>query len=235
MNTQTVLRFEADWYENLLSTSTEKVKLISKLYEIIENKKFRSIIEVGMGTTPIFAQALSSIVTRYLIVEKENYLTELPENVEFLNDCFEGLDLSEKFDAAILSHVIYYFNDLREGISKSLMNLNPGGSAFFVVNGPGHHYGPLKEAFSCMASLPNNLTYYKLLKNLENKEFFEHTLDVEIPFDCYEKLYESLRLFFDLSPREFIHHKREIIDWLKINVPNGKFIMEQKILEVFKR
>lgn len=231
-----MVEFHESWYENLFENSNEKSLLAQKIADLRKGQNNESFLEIGMGTSPFFAKNLSELFKEYWIVERRPWNGFLPKNVHYLQADFENLILKKKFDAILLSHVIYYFSNLNEVLKKVLDLLQEEGYAYFVVNGKDSDYGPLKKAFSEITNCPLTFTY-DLLKNSIIKDYhvMEHTLSTDLFFDSYDNLYEYLRLFFDLFPKEFQDNKSEIISWLKKNIKNGKFSMNQKIFVVSRR
>jgi hypothetical protein len=176
-----------------------------------------------MGTQPFFSYLLSPKVKNYKIVEKEN-ITDLllPENTEFINDNFEKVILKEKYDLILLSHVIYYFQNLKRSIEKAFLLLEEGGRAIFVVNGPFNDYGRLKKAFSEITNTSWTFTYDRLKENLYEFNYEEFSFESTIKFQSFEGLYECTRLFFDVYPTEFNENKDAIISWMSNNIKNNE-------------
>ena len=227
------LKFEKDWYLNLIKNGNEKIIIAEFIKRNLMQSRIGNFLEVGMGTNPIFAALLSSEVKDYLIVEKEEVGDcKLPENVRLLTDDFEKIQLNNMFDLILLSHVIYYFQDLKASIRKVLSHLTKTGKAVFVVNGPENDYGRLKGAFSSITNTSWTFTYHRLKEQLKNCTYEEYSIESCINFKIPEELYESVRLFFDVYPVEFNEHKREIIKWMEENIQNNIFKMDQKIIVV---
>lgn len=229
-----MVEFNKSWYERLISQTNEKEILVSRIADLIRFKPCESCLEIGLGLSPYFAERLSQNFKRYLIVEKEIIKAPLPEGVEVINFNWEDLQIEEKFDVIIASHVIYYFNDKKKAIEKMLNRLNGGGRIVFVVNGKSADYGPLKRAFSEMIGEKYQFTYDELLDILEGKSIKEYTSPSKINFNSYEELFETLRLSFDAYPSEYEKNKDKIIEYLRRNVRRENFIVDQKIIEVLK-
>lgn len=229
------LKFEQDWYKRLIQHGNEKILLASFIKSNLLKTSVDSFLEVGMGTDPIFATILSERTNNYLIIEKEERKElKLPANVQFMKSDFEATELESKFDAILLSHVVYYFQDLKKTISNCMKLLSKKGKLIFIVNGPSNDYGKLKEAFSKITKTKCNFTYFKIKDLLKPIQHTEYSLETSLEFSNYEQLYENIRLFFDLFPDEFNSHRNKIISWLRINIRNNKLNMDQKILVVGK-
>lgn len=227
------LKFEQGWYKNLIQNGNEKVILAKFIRDHFLKENVNRILEVGMGTDPIFASILSLKTKDYLILEKEERKKLiLPQNTRLVKHDFEKVNLSVKFDIIILSHVIYYFNNLEKSISKSIQLISNMGKAILVVNGPGNDYGRLKKGFAQITNTECNFTYSRLKNILRNFNYEEFSLESKLYFENHEQLYENIRLFFDLFPDEFNFYKAKIVDWLKQNIKNDALHMDQKIFVV---
>lgn len=229
------LKFEQDWYKSLIENGDEKSLIGKFIQKLFLEDKINNFLEVGMGTKPFFAYLLSSQVKNYKIVEKENLIDLLlPENTEFINDDFEKVVLKEKYDLILLSHVIYYFQNLKKSIGKAVSLLEKEGKAIFVVNGPFNDYGRLKKAFSEITNTSWTFTYDRLKECLHEFSYEEFSFESTIKFETFEDLYECTRLFFDVYPTEFNENKNAIITWMSNNIRNNEFKMDQKLIVINK-
>jgi len=66
------VEFKEDWYEKLINSTNEKDILVSKISELIGND-VESCLEIGLGTSPYFAQKLSDKFDRYTIFVDDFY------------------------------------------------------------------------------------------------------------------------------------------------------------------
>ena len=160
-----MLVFQKKWYNNLISNSNEKVLLAKKILNLIQNNSHKKLLEIGMGTTPFFANILKSYFDEYCIIEKLPLTTKLPENVRYIQADFENYLLKNTFDIVLVSHVSYYFTDLNCAIKKVINLLSDNGRAFFVVNGIDNDYVLVKEAFAKFINKPHTFMY-DILKKL---------------------------------------------------------------------
>ena len=229
-----MIDFNIEWYNKFLQNTNEKKLLVSKISDIIAGKPYNSCIEIGLGTSPYFAQRIARNFSKYVIVERQLANMQMPPNIILINNDWGNVNLDEKYDIIIASHVVYYFKDKKSAIDKIFTTLNEGGRAIFVVNGKKADYGPLKLAFSKMISSPYTFTYDVLLEVLQNKEIKEYTLLSEIRFSSFDELFDALHLLFDNYPVEYQKFKTDIINYLQQHITNNKFIVEQKIIEAKK-
>lgn len=227
--------FHKDWYNNLITHSNEKHLLVEKISDLLKGKTHESCLEIGLGTSAYFAERLNEFFNEYWIVEKNKFDQPLPPNVKLINDDFEKFTSTQKFDVIIASHVVYYFKDLPKTIRKIVGSLKENGRAYFVVNGKESDYGPIKDAFATFIKQPYHFTYDILKSELKNYQVKEYTAQASVSFNSYEDLYETLRLSFDLYPKEYEDNKQKVIDWLRANVKGDKFFIDQKIIEVSKK
>ena len=209
------VEFNETWYKRFISATDEKNILIDKISNLIEGRGFKTCLEIGLGTNPSFAEHMSNNFKKYLIVEKREYIGNIPKNVELINSDWEELQTDKKYDVIIASHVIYYFKDKRKALDKIIDTLNPGGIALFVVNGKTADYGPVKLAFAALVKTDYHFTYDILLDLVKNHEFREYTISSTIYYKDYEDLFETLKLSFDTYPEEYQQLKSDVIDYLK--------------------
>lgn len=228
------LKFESEWYNRIIKNSNEKIRLAEYIKKIFVERRVGKLLEVGMGTKPIFSQILAEQVDEYTIIEKEPISppSNLPTNVNIVNGDFEHKPIVESFDLIVMSHVVYYFSDLESAIRKALGLLKEKGKLLLVVNGVDTDYARTKNAFAKIAGIEFVYTYDRLIEALRGQTYTEHSVETYINYESHEKLYEYLQLFFDLFPAEYLSHKESILKWLRSNIYGGKFYMNQKIIEV---
>lgn len=228
------VEFYEEWYKNLINHSNEKFLLVEKIADLIGGKKYESCLEIGLGTSFFFAENLSHLFQTYTVIEENTFDAEIPKNVKLLAGDFELVEISEKFDVIIASHVVYYFDDLKKSIEKMFDLLNEGGKIYFVVNGRESDYGAVKNAFSRFIGKPYVFTYDILKKELEEYKIQEYTTQASLHFSSIEDLYNTLKLSFDLYPNEYKEQKENMVHWLTENIQGDKFFIDQKIFEVTK-
>jgi len=225
-------QFDPEGYDLFVDRSNEKETLVLKVQELIKDKN-GSCLEIGFGTRPIFANKLANRFHRYVVVEKENLGNiNLGGGTEVITGDWESLDIDEKFDVILASHVVYYFKDKREALLKMLSHLKKDGVLIIVVNGKEGDYGPTKEFFATRFGEKYEFTYDKILTLLKDEKIKEHNLFTEVSFNNIDDLYNSLRLLFDNYPREYSLLKEDLQDFWKSNLRDNKFTVNQKILEI---
>ncbi|MBD3252607.1 methyltransferase domain-containing protein [Candidatus Pacearchaeota archaeon] len=229
-----MVEFNPEWYEKFIQSTDEKKVIISKISDILKNKPCESCLEIGLGTYPFFAEILSKNFEKYVVVEKQKQDFRLPERVELINNDWESVDLEEKFDVIIASHVFYYFKNKKRAVEKMFSHLNEDGRIIFVVNGKTADYGPIKLAFAKMINKKYLFTYDEVYELIKNHKIREYTSPTEVNFDSFEDLFETLKLIFDNHEEEYKNNKEKLIDYFKRNLKAGKFVVDMKILEVTK-
>ena len=127
--------FHTDWYENFISNSNEKELISQRLQEQLKRMSKSKCLEIGVGTEPIFYNFLSKLVDQYDVIEREITDSIKNSSVNLIEGDWENIEVNEKYDVIICSHVLYYFRNKPKAIEKMLQCLNPNGKIFFVVNG----------------------------------------------------------------------------------------------------
>lgn len=225
--------FNIKWYEKLLNHTNEKAVLVNKIASLLDGKSHQSCLEIGLGTSPYFAKKLGKYFKKYVIVENRIVNTPLPKKAVLINADWENVNLKEKFDVILASHVIYYFKNKKKALDKIFSHLNKEGRVYFVVNGKEADYGPLKSAFSKMIGEEYKFTYEELIELIKDYKFREYTIPSSINFNSYEELFETLRITFDHYPKEYENLKQKMINYFKEHVKGNTFSVDQKIIEVF--
>lgn len=223
--------FNKQWYETLISNSNEKEMIISNVEELLGDN-IDSCLEIGMGTRPIFAERLAKKCGKYVILEKNDFADPLPHKATVIKEDWESVQLKEKFDFILASHVIYYLKNKKKAIEKMISCLKPNGKIIFIVNGKDVDYGSTKKFFSARIGKKYEFTYDKLLALLKNQSLVEHTVSCKVRFRNLDELHHSLKLAFDNHPKEYENLRKELIAYWKNSLNNGFFVINQKIIEV---
>ena len=228
------ISFNQEWYDKLISKTDEKGLLLSKFKELLSDKGYKSCLEIGMGSSPYFAEKLHVLFEDYTIIEKEKYSGTLPKNVKIIQKKWEDTKISKKYDVIIASHVVYYFDNNKEAIKKMIDSLTEKGILIIVVNGDGLDYGPLKKKFSDLIKEKYVFTYHKIKDLINNESYVEYTAPSTILFEDSEDLFNTLKLSFDAYPEEYLKLKKEIIEYFDKNIQGNEFQINQKIIVINK-
>jgi SAM-dependent methyltransferase len=127
--------FNANWYKKFIESSNEKKLLVKKILDLLDGKPKNSCLEIGLGISPYFAKELTNLFNRYVIIERKIFNGEIPAGIKLIEADWENVEMDEKFDVIIASHVACYFRDKEKAVGKMLNSLNPNGRIFLVVNG----------------------------------------------------------------------------------------------------
>jgi methylase of polypeptide subunit release factors len=234
-NTQNKVIFNSEWYNNFVSRSNEKEKIISETIGLLGDCSNLSCLEIGMGTNPFFANSLAKNFEEYTILEKENKPRgSLGHNIRLINSDWETFESDEKFDIIIASHVIYYFKDKKKAIDKMLSYLKSNGRLILVVNGKEFDYGLTKDKFAKIIKRDYVFTYDKLIEILYKKEYREISFSTEIKFNSLDELHKILKLSFDNYPDEYLSYKQDLVAFWKDSLMNSRFKIQQRLIIVRK-
>ncbi len=223
--------FQKDWYDRLVSKTNEKTVLPDAIKSLVSDQSGHCL-EIGLGTSPFFAQKLADQFDKYTILEKETGEYELPTNAEFIVGDWESYGSPDLYDVILASHVVYYFDDKRAAIDKMVNKLTENGKLLIVVNGCDGDYGPLKLAFSAMVNHPYTFTYDVVKAVLDRYTYTEHSFPTTIPFSSGTDLFETLRLSFDQYPDEYEAHKDELITYYENQTKDNLFVINQKVFVI---
>ena len=221
--------FNYAWYDMLKSASNEKEVIIDSIKKIIAGNKFDSCLEIGMGTSPFFANGMTSLFEDYTIVEKHIAFPETVSGLTFLQGDWEEISLQRKFDVIIASHVLYYFKEKAAAFEKMVGALSKNGILIVVVNGRDGDYGATKKFFFEQIGIDYQFTYDVLTSWLQDKHVLEFSVPSAISFDSYESLYESLSLSFDQHQDHYRRMRNEMLAFFRNTLREHAFIINQKI------
>lgn len=228
------VEFIESWYERLVSRTNEKYLLPEAIRSCLGSENFESCLEIGLGTSPVFANRLADLFKRYAVLEKRRTAMSLPPNASLVVGDWESWEERGRYDVILASHVVYYFRDKYKAIQKMIESLTPNGRLFIVVNGKDGDYGPLKEAFSDMVGLPYRFTYDEVKDILKDAEYREHVVPSTVAFNSVDDLFETMRLSFDQYPEEYEAFKPQIIDYFRGSLKEHCLTINQRIFEVQK-
>ncbi len=143
------LKFVPDWYEQLIENGNEKIKLAHFMKEHWVKNGVKTLLEIGMGTQPIFSKILAEHVDKYMIIEKEpSPNIRLPSNVTMIQKDFEEVIVGATFDLIILSHVIYYFSDLGDMIRSLAGSIDENDTEFSTMHIREDLYDALADGYA---------------------------------------------------------------------------------------
>ncbi|MEK7650844.1 MAG: methyltransferase domain-containing protein [Patescibacteria group bacterium] len=121
-------------FQKFLDYTNEKEVLLAEITEELRRHQCRSLLDVGAGNG-LMAIPLSRQVSKYTAVEtKKEYALALREaGLEVINSAFP-IELSQKYDAVLFSHVFSYLHpDHEEFINAAWQFLNQNGVLVIVT------------------------------------------------------------------------------------------------------
>lgn len=168
--------------------ATVQMNMARKLMELLPNKNFSNILELGCGTgflTKLATQNLSynSYTAIDIVEECEQYIKEINSNIVFINDDIETTHLTEKYDLIISNAVFQWLNDFESFIEKLQNNLSENGIVLFTTFGT--------KNFQEIAKVANiSLKYYSMddLKQILKSYSIEH-----IEEDIFEEQFQTTK------------------------------------------
>ena len=227
--------FNAKWYDDLIAKTNEKYVLLDAFRQIISDES-ESCLEIGLGTSSFVLDHLGNHFKQYDIGEKEELQVNLPSHARLVLGDWESVNLKQKYDVIIASHVVYYFKDRATAIQKMMDALTDNGIAIIVVNGKDADYGPMKLAFSQLVGTDYKFTYDEIKDILANYNCVEYSTPSSLNFQVPSELFETLKLSFDQYPVEYEQHKQAMIQFFEERCQNkDKFVINQKVFVCRKK
>ncbi|MFB6456606.1 methyltransferase [Chitinophaga sp. Hz27] len=233
--TPDAMPFNHQWFNNFLDQSDEKPVIIDAIHKILGREPRQACLEIGAGTQPVFSRAFLEQFHQYTIVENDNINLKLPNGVELLQQDWEQVELSRKYDVIIASHVFYYFKDQRKAIQKMYDALSDDGMIIVVVNGQEGDYGVLKQFFYQQINKQYEPSAGRLTNAVADFQPITFTIPASIHYHDYTSLFNSLSLFFDQYPDAYRQHQQDITSWLAENLQHKPFRIYQKIMVICKK
>lgn len=183
--------------------------MAENLFNFIQNKSPKSILEIGCGTgflTRVVNDSLKfETYTAVDIVEDcKSFIKEINPQIKFISEDIENLlNNEDKFDLIISNASLQWVNNFKNVIYKLQKRLNPNGELVFSTFG--------KENFREIYHLSGaTLTYYSV--NELQKMFSEFSTQIE----------EEIRVMAFSEPKDVLKHLKstgvnaiENISWTK--------------------
>lgn len=172
-----------------------QMNMAEKLINLLPDKSFSNILELGCGTgflTKIATEKLSynSYTAVDIVKECEPYIKKVNNDIGFINDDIETINLTEKYDLIISNAVFQWLNDFETFITKLQNNLTENGIILFTTFGTKNF-----QEISKVANL--SLKYYSIdeLKNILKQYTIIH-LEEEIldkKFQTTKEMFEHMK------------------------------------------
>lgn len=222
-------------FEDFVNHSDEKEKVEQNIINLLNEYKPKTLLNIGSGLDSLskvsdFPQSIEKIT----IVEKNtSYVQAYTDtSTEVVHADFEFWDTTQKYDAILASHVLFYLNDKKSAIQKVSNLLNEGGIALFVAHEPAKDYRKIKDYVFGLKGKKYTYTY-DVIKNILNElklSFDEVKVDCEISAKSPEELYKVLRLWFEMDLKTYYEFEKDIKALLsdgKVEYTNSIFVIKK--------
>lgn len=165
--------------------STNPVKWFDWLYDNIDFSKINSLLEVGCGNGQLWKNKRKDIRNREIFLTdiSDGMLEDAKQNLNdnfsyFVVNCENIPFKTNFFDAVIANHVLFYLNDLNQGLSEIQRVLKENGVFYSTTYSKNHmrEINELVKEFNSNIYLSEQPLYHKFgLENGESilKQFFK--------------------------------------------------------------
>lgn len=113
-------------FQSFLKRTNEKEKFIDNIRNLINLKSIKSILSVGVGDGSLdlkFKNLFPNIETYDVIEPMDFHYRNLHNKFNRVyKTTIENFDFNRKYDMILLSHVVYYFDDLKLELIRLLNN-----------------------------------------------------------------------------------------------------------------
>lgn len=157
--------------------STNPIKWFDWLYENIDFSKINTLLEVGCGNGQLWMNKRKDIRNReiFLTDVSDGMLEDAKQNLNdnfsfFVVNCENIPFKKEFFDAIIANHVLFYLNDLNQGLSEIKRVLKKNGVFYSTTYSKNHmrEINELVKEFNSNVYLSEQPLYHRF--GLENGE-----------------------------------------------------------------
>lgn len=183
--------------------STNPIKWFDWLYENIDFSKINTLLEVGCGNGQLWMKKRKDIRNReiFLTDVSDGMLEDAKQNLNdnfsfFVVNCENIPFKKDFFDAIIANHVLFYLNDLNQGLSEIKRVLKKNGVFYSTTYSKNHmrEINELVKEFNSNVYLSEQPLYHRF--GLENgemllKQYFKNV-------DC--KIYKDYLDIDDAKP-----------------------------------
>lgn len=157
--------------------STNPIKWFDWLYENIDFSKINTLLEVGCGNGQLWMNKRKDIRNREIFLTdiSDGMLEDAKQNLNdnfsfFVVNCENIPFKKEFFDAIIANHVLFYLNDLNQGLSEIKRVLKKNGVFYSTTYSKNHmrEINELVKEFNSNVDLSEQPLYHRF--GLENGE-----------------------------------------------------------------
>lgn len=220
---------DAELFELFVKHTNEKKIILKKIIEIVKPKKTQTFLDCGCGTGEITIP-LSKLVKKTVAVDIDDaILKKISEKgkIEFIQSKIEDLDLKEKFDFVVMSHIWRHIKFENRGniIRKILSYLKKNGKLILVCSGESECklieiFGP-RMGFKPLGGVKKLI---EILNNL-NLKFKNYKVHTKTWAKSVNEMFKIKSYFvFDKRDRYF-ELEKEIKNYLRKFLKNNKIVI----------
>lgn len=226
-----------DAFKFFLKNSNEKELEFQVLTQLFQRSKPANLLDVGAGLGSLFRNEHMSL-KRIVAVEKNGMFIEgiSDQYDEVIHSTIEDLELNERFDVILMSHVFPYLEPVRFGelVTKLRSGLTKKGEILiFEMMGDGI-VGDIK---SLVLGKPFVSTYEKLVEVLGSMRLSHEERQFAVRVTCrsVEDAYRILAFFAEKYVDSFNGYRGRIIDLIEDRCRHGTAGYEINYKNVFVR
>lgn len=165
--------------------SNEKTILVREIIKIIRPQKSYSVIDIGCGEG-YFVKEIHKKVKKCVALDPDPAMLAILKqkigvcsNVFFVSKRFEDYENNEKFDIALASHTLSFFENKWNAIMKMLNYTKEGGKAIIVL------HSHLSEQFQILEEMFRKV-YKKRINHIYAEAVYNHLLACGFEPKLYE-------------------------------------------------
>lgn len=217
---------------NLFKKFKEITQEETKIIEIIKNNvkvaDSTKVLDVGSNEGNI-SKAIQDKKDKITLVDINEF--DLESGIRFIKSGWENLELKEKFDLILASHVWGHFgytNTQKIAFERVLFSKDQNGKIVLCYNTNSGFMGELIK-FSKEIIKDFQYDYFDedLIKEYNKKEIL---FNVVLKGKDFEELVELIQILIITEPSHYKGKKQEMKKFLEINLDSPSFLIEQKIV-----
>lgn len=214
--------------ERFKEITQEENKIISIIKKNVMINKKTKILDVGSNIGNI-SKALQTNLKNITLIDIEEL--NINQKVNFIKNKFEDVELNDKFDIIITSHVWGHFDFTRtsESVFKKIMRYKKEDGKVIIVYNINKDF--LKDLINLSKSIFKEFQYDSFNENLiKNLNYKTISFSIILKEKTFEKLTELIQILMIVKDKEFELKKDEILRFLKSRLKEPEFEIQQNLI-----
>lgn len=219
-------------FEKFKEKTKEENLIVENIKKLIDIKTNDTILDIGSSSGEI-SSSLQSNIEKITLVDIDE--TNIPKNFNFIKGEWEKLDIKEKFDIVLASHVwghFFYTKTQRIAFEKAFNSVKRGGKLVLCYNSNDDIVRDI-IIFLRTKKLEAQFDYFDE-SFLEGLDYVEKKFEVYLDCSDFDELTDYMQVFFVMSDSDFNKTRNLFKSKLKDLLSSPNLIFSQKIVVIKK-